>query len=279
MASLSIGSVLRQERLRQNLGADEISRRTRIAQRFIEALERDDFEHLPATVFTRGFVQQYCKALDIDSEPLLRALPKPDIENAPLPLPPPGPKRMVWDPRVKSALQTVVMLGVASLAITAAWTRFSNGPYFSFDSFRVRTAEPVKAAPQPHTPAPAVASTPVAPEIAKPVEAAPAEPEIHAAVEVAVAASQTSWVRITADGKVNFAGLLRVGEKRRVSASQRVTLLAGNAGGVEVTLNGKKLDPMGPPGQVRSVILTAEGPQPVAQTPPPSSDQQSPGQL
>jgi hypothetical protein len=102
------------------------------------------------------------------------------------------------------------------------------------------------------------------------VAATPATPR---AVEVTVAARQVSWVQITADGRQAFSGMLKPSDVRTVGANGTVKVLAGNAGGVDISLNGRKLDPLGPEGQVRSVMLTAEGPQPAPQTQPPSQDQ------
>ena len=266
MATLGIGPVLKQERLRQNIGIEDISRQTRISSRFIEAIEDEDFSRLPAMVFTRGFVRQYSAVLNLDSEPLLLALPKPDLESAPLPDPPLRPGRRKWDPRVKSALQTVVFLAVATTAGKAAWTRYNHGPWFAFDSFRaVRAVNKVAVA----VPAPLASARQV---MRKPEVVAVTAPAPHP-VEVIVAARASSWVRITADGRPAFVGMLQPSEVRTVAANENVKVLAGNAGGVEISLNGKKLDPIGPAGQVRSVVLTAEGLQQVVQTPPPSHEQ------
>jgi cytoskeletal protein RodZ len=292
LASVGIGSVLKEERLHQNLNRDEISRRTCIAPRFIEAIEQDDFSRLPAIVFTRSFVRQYSQVLGLDPDPLLAALPKPDIEGAPLPVPQPGYGRGKWDPRVKSALQTALFVAAAIGAGTLAWARFNSGPeygsYFSFDKWRVRE---VRLSPRQTASAPVPEALPATPPLTAAVEelAAPVEEKnpvvpvpLMAAkpVEVTVAAHEASWIQITADGKPLFSGILNPGAVRTAGASGRVKVLAGNAGGVDISLNGKKLDPLGPAGQVRSVTLTSDGPLPAEQTPPSSPAQPpSPDQL
>jgi cytoskeletal protein RodZ len=289
LASIGIGTVLKGERLRQNRDLNEISRTTRIAPRFIEAIEDEDFSRLPAIVFTRGFVKQYSAALNLDPGPLLAALPKPDIESAPLPDPPPKPGRDKWDPRTRSALQTVLFLAAAIVAGTFAWARFNPHAEsaFSLDSWFVKEAragsraaskaEPVAAPPEASrlavaAPDPAPIPAAVAAAVAKPEVSASPLPGIPP-VDVVVEVRQTSWLRITADGKAAFAGTLQPNEVRRFGANGQVQVLAGNAGGVDITVNGKKLDPLGPLGQVRSVTLTSDGPLAAAQIPPPSPDQ------
>ena len=278
MASLGIGPALKQERLRQKFEIDDISRLTRISHRFLEAIEDEDFARLPAMVFTRGFVRQYSTALNIDAEPLLAVLPKPDVEGAPLPVPPPG-RPHKWDPRVKSALQTVMFLLLAAGAVTGAWLRYNHGPYFSFDTFGGSRPRSVGRASKP-TAVPATARTVAAetlpaPREAEPLAVAPTPALTHApnqAVELRLVAHAASWVQITADGRPEFTGMLQPSDVRIVGAKGNVRVTAGNAGGLDISLNGKKLDPIGPAGQVRSVTFTAEGLQPVVQNPPPSHD-------
>src|ERR1051325_3786222 len=64
----SIGESLRRERRRRNLELDQISQELRISSRFLEAIEEEQFEKLPAGVFAKSFVRQYARYLDLDEE-------------------------------------------------------------------------------------------------------------------------------------------------------------------------------------------------------------------
>ncbi len=70
----SIGETLRAARERRGLTIAEASRLTRIAPRFLEALENDDLEALPAPVYARGFLRSYAAALGLDPDPLVEQL-------------------------------------------------------------------------------------------------------------------------------------------------------------------------------------------------------------
>src|SRR5512145_997183 len=59
----SLGSYLRELRQRRGLSLEEVSRTTRVAPRYLEALEGDDLGALPGHVFARGFLRAYCQAL------------------------------------------------------------------------------------------------------------------------------------------------------------------------------------------------------------------------
>ena len=73
----SVGTALRDARTRLGLSVAEVSHHVKFAPRQIEALEADDFDHLPETAFLRGFVRSYARLLQLDSAPLLAALPRP----------------------------------------------------------------------------------------------------------------------------------------------------------------------------------------------------------
>ena len=79
----SVGTALRDARTRLGLSVAEVSHHVKFAPRQIEALEADDFDHLPETAFLRGFVRSYARLLQLDSAPLLAALPRPPEQSAP----------------------------------------------------------------------------------------------------------------------------------------------------------------------------------------------------
>jgi cytoskeleton protein RodZ len=73
----SVGVALREARTHLNLSVTDVSHHIKFAPRQIEALEADDFDHLPETAFLRGFVRSYARLVQLDSAPLLAALPRP----------------------------------------------------------------------------------------------------------------------------------------------------------------------------------------------------------
>ncbi len=69
-----IGEALRSTRERRGLSIDEVARDTRISPRFLEALESEQFEELPAPVYVRGFIRSYAGYLKLEPQPLLDQL-------------------------------------------------------------------------------------------------------------------------------------------------------------------------------------------------------------
>jgi hypothetical protein len=77
---------------------------------------------------------------------------------------------------------------------------------------------------------------------------------------VQVVATEKTWVSITVNGRSVFSGTLQPNESRTISRVERAKMVIGNAGGVEVLTDGKSIGPIGPPGHVRFVLLSPDGP-------------------
>lgn len=69
----SFGETLRRERELRQISLREISEATKINLRYLDALERDDFRHLPGEVYNKGFVKAYAQFIGIDPETAVMA--------------------------------------------------------------------------------------------------------------------------------------------------------------------------------------------------------------
>src|SRR4030095_422268 len=74
----SFGESLRRERELRQISLREISEATKINLRYLDALERDDFRHLPGGVFNKGFVRAYAQFIGIDPETMVTAYREED---------------------------------------------------------------------------------------------------------------------------------------------------------------------------------------------------------
>lgn len=72
---LNVGMVLRTARERAGLSINDVADRIKFAPRQLEALEANDFAHLPQATFLRGFVRSYARVLQLDEAGLISALP------------------------------------------------------------------------------------------------------------------------------------------------------------------------------------------------------------
>ena len=77
-----LGDWLRDARQRKGMTFTEIERITRINRHYLEALETEHFDVLPAPVYARGFLRSYARTLGLDPEEAIAMMP------ADLPRPP-----------------------------------------------------------------------------------------------------------------------------------------------------------------------------------------------
>jgi cytoskeleton protein RodZ len=284
----SFGERLRREREMRGITLDEISASTKIARRHLESLETDHFDALPGGIFNRGFVRAYARYLGIDEDQAVADYVAVNGEAAPpeesfpveVQAVPAAPR---LNPR-RSSLPLVVAL-IALVAVLAVfWARNRSQPEATDDSAANNTipatevpsrrAAPVPSPAASPKPAAAPARTP-APATSRRAEAVRPAPEVASrestnqpapppapgpTFAVMVEAKGDAWITVRADGKTVSPGrILRAGEQQSVRAGQQIVLTTGNAGGVQISFNGKPLGPIGRAGEVRTLTFTAAG--------------------
>ncbi len=72
---LDVGLALRTARERLGMSVHDVAERIKFAPKQVEALEANDFAHLPEPAFLRGFVRSYARVLQLDEAALIAALP------------------------------------------------------------------------------------------------------------------------------------------------------------------------------------------------------------
>ncbi len=283
---ISIGETFRRQRLQNKLSLDQISLETKISVRLLEAIESEQFEKLPGGVFRRSFVLQYARALGLDPEVIageLKQLSQFDDDPAILVVPEPSvPEESGGLPfSLRPDLSGVGGSTLGSL-VAAVGVMLACALIYSWWQTPSKTASPSKvdiSATQPAKqtlPAPVAVSTPpaAAPVMAPPSAVPVAAPRVSgqadgSPVRVGLSAGEKTWISISSDGKNIFSSLLEPHQTKLVVASEKVRLLIGNAGGLEISLNGKPIGPVGSRGQICVVELTPAGFQIVPRKYPP----------
>ena len=69
---VSFGAELQQERMKRDVSLETIAESTKVAPRYLHALEDDTYAKLPGGVFNRGIVRSYCRYLGLDEEEWLQ---------------------------------------------------------------------------------------------------------------------------------------------------------------------------------------------------------------
>jgi cytoskeleton protein RodZ len=232
--SSSFGDWLRRQREMREISLRDIADRTKISLRYLEAMEADRFDLLPAAVFAKGFLREYARYVGLSPDDVVNhylsvnhpeeqeAAVDPKIRTKPKPLDPGQPPvRRNWSYGLLLALVGFVLLVLVSLAALLVDRRHDQ-PASS------RQAAPSIVVP----PAPAP----------KPAAAATAPPQPSAPLQVSLDFTQDCWVEAVIDGKNRSSELRVQGEALQLEAEKSVVLTLGNAGAVEVQVNGYPLD-------------------------------------
>lgn len=254
---LTVGALLAEARAAAGRDLADLARETRVALRYLMAIEADDHEALPALPYALGFVKTFARSVGLNPESVgaqFRAETRltPHVPSAPSL----GP---LDEARLPS--QGLALAGLAVLVLVIG----GLGLYGSGVLDRVPSAPQVAApAPAAIDTATAAASAPApAPAAAAPgASAAAATPTIiPTSGPVTLTARTDVWVKIYSriTGRKAFQGLMVAGSIYKVPEDNGpLVLRAGRAGEIEVSVAGVKLPPLG--GSVETVdgvVLTA----------------------
>ncbi|MCL4855156.1 MAG: DUF4115 domain-containing protein, partial [Bryobacteraceae bacterium] len=258
----AIGERLRGERLKRGLSIHEVAEKTKISSRYLEAIEAGEPGDLPGEFFYRSFVRQYANLLNIEVGELEPELETPAPAFAgygersydprhdhlpvdPLPSPSGGSDSFNRLP-LSIALLVAVLIGCAGLY--SLWLKGWRSP--EEPSAAVATSNSNASQPE--------ASAPTRPASSAGAGAAAPVPAPDGKLAVDLSATEPVWVSVSSTGQDLFIGTLEAGGTKSVAGDGPVKIVVGNAGGIEVKINGRSLGPIGPRGQVRIINATAD---------------------
>jgi cytoskeleton protein RodZ len=217
----SFGTWLRRQREARQISLREVADRTKISLRYLQAMEEDRFEVLPAPVFAKGFLREYARYVGLSPDEVVNhylSVQQPQASEE-------GDEGRRerragagWPRWLTLVVVVLLLLGLAFLLA-----------YLS-DRWRQRSAG---SAGEPRPPIVAPLATPVPP--APPVPAAaPSAP-----LEVTVDFNQECWVEAVVDGGSRRAEMRWPGESMQIEAKQSVVFgKLGNAAAVDIQVNG-----------------------------------------
>lgn len=259
-----IGSLLYQIRQEKRITIEAISAQTFIQARLLRAIEQGQLEELPEPVYIREFIKKFALALGQDGSKFAKEF---DLNVAPEALPPQVKQQLVNS-------QTSQKL--PSLPSFQFGLPFQLRPYHLYIFYILLIVMSVKFLANLVEPSSLQANREQDPEelltqssfsTTRPVVQSPQSVTIsqpindraNKLVVVDVNVKDRCWVRVMVDGKKDFEGFLDGGTRKTWTANEQLTIRAGNAGGVFVTLKDKnESKQLGKPGQVEEVTYKAD---------------------
>ena len=238
-----IGNSLREARYRQQLELSEVELATKIRARYLQALEEESFDALPAQTYVKGFLRTYADYLGLDGQLYV------DEYNSRYSVGEDEPREPVVARRTSTVHQRHrrlerrgVLLGLGLIAVLCAFLiaafKFSNGNDTNppIPNLGTNTGK---------------ATSPVAPRHKKQGKAARAA-RIHFFV---VAARGNCWMEVrnySAGGRSLYTGTLQYRQHLGPLVARRLWINFGSPGNVTAAVNGKRVTL---PGAGRSVMV------------------------
>jgi cytoskeletal protein RodZ len=243
----ALGDAFRTAREAQGLTLSDVAQRIHIRTAYLAAIESEDWKVIGPTVYVKGFLRSYARCLGLDADAAVRQLggeagvapvrhvPPPAYASTPRPDPPATARGTPPRPRRGLSFLAVAGLVVAIGLVVAA----------AYEYVDMRLGAPVAA----NDVASAAPATPLATISSTPQPARPSPVLERRVSGFALRLADSSWLRVVVDGKVAMEGIYPKGTERTFSG-RSATVRAGNAGGVDVSVDGKDLGPMGGLGDV-----------------------------
>jgi len=267
----SLGAQLRGARESRNLSLRELSDQTRIARRYLEAIEEDNYKELPGGIFNRSFVKAYAKAVGFSEAEAVSAYTKVAREHGEEPDELPTSRqhsRIYMDgdtarSPVVTALLSLVILAIISLGIYAGLHYYQRR---NADAVATQPAQPTTTTEtnsavntqMPPAPNPAAAANPIA----------PAANGFNVQIR---ANGEGVWMRTRVDEESSSNGILAADQVKDFKPAERLVVeySKSRAKSLEITINGRPAsiptDAKGKP--LVEMIITKDGYEQLLQRP------------
>lgn len=232
MSPSSVGERLKSAREARRITLQEACGVTKIQKQTLEAIEQDRIQESLDPVYARIFVKKYASFLGLDAGAIVDEYP--GLSRPPAYSKPSLEEQAQRPPR----LAFLVPLGVTAVALVG----IGFLGYMAVDLFHTLRQQrppqsPVETRPEPNPKLLVPASKPL---------------------KLTVQTTADVWLQVKADGTIIFQNVLSKGTRESWTAKDGLELWTGNAGAMQLSLNGKPLEGLGR-GVRKGVKITRKG--------------------
>ena len=248
---MSLGERFRAAREQRCLTLSDVSEHLRIRSVYLAAIEDENWKAIGAPVYIRGFLRTYARYLGLDPEEAVAEFNSGQGAAAATP----GPSLPVgssFEGRPRSLGLLIWVAGLVAVALVGFVIYLYLTPPRSSPQLAGTSA-----ATQPTAPSLANGSATMAPGNVAPVAARTAAPlsPLPRTKTLAIHLTAPSWLRVTVDGNVSIEGTFPAGTTKSFHGKTALVRV-GNAGGVEITVDGKAVGKLGAAGDVVEKTFT-----------------------
>jgi len=247
----ALGERFRTAREARGLTLSDVAEHIRIRSVYLAAIEDQNWNAIGAPVYIRGFLRTYARFLGLDPEEVVTEFNEgngvpPVIHAATVSGGTPRTSYVAEHESSGRNLSPLIWIASIVAVVLIAFvfynevTMHARGTVSALPSNTATAAGPVS---------PAAGSTAPVDQAASSVPAVTSSPVSVATQTLELRFSAPSWLRVTVDGNVSMEGTFPAGTVRRFHG-KTASLRIGNAGGVEVVVDGRSLGRLGPVGDV-----------------------------
>jgi cytoskeleton protein RodZ len=237
----ALGERFRTAREARGLTLSDVAEHIRIRSVYLAAIEDENWSAIGAPVYVRGFLRTYARFLGLDSEEIVGEFNRQGATQTAPHTPASAPRTTyLSDEPTGRNLSPLIWLASVVAVVLVAFVFYNE-----LTMHARRTAGPLPSN------TPLAASPAASPSAPTELTVARAQPPvaIPTGQTLELRVSAPTWLRVTVDGNVSMEGTFPAGTVRRFHGKS-VTLRIGNAGGVEVVVDGKSLGRLGAIGDV-----------------------------
>ena len=240
-----LGDRLHAARLAKGVSLEEAAAATRIRRSALQSLENDDFDTLPAAVYTRGFLLNYARYLGLIPEEILEEFDRQQRSGTEFsiaaPQDEPGRQSSIFSSKLLWTIVLVIALGVILNFVYQEFLSAGPAPVAlenETEAAPTSTEKPSIELPPLVTPSPVSSPSPT-----------PSPTPITGVNLTIRSTNQEVWIRVTVDAIIVFVGIIGPETDQGTdpltwNAEEGIGILFGRTGGVEISVNEQDLAPL-----------------------------------
>jgi cytoskeletal protein RodZ len=241
---MSLGSLITQARKSAGLSIEDLSAATNIRSSLLREMESDSFGNCGGETYARGHIRNIATKLGVDPLIFIAAFEEEQMQvdrsmqdllvEKGVMKEPQEARKVSWKVLATISVTSLFLVGLAQIIIS--------------NTSSLDIPEPIATTSESASPTPSASAS----------EATPTEEatvSTGTGVELVITATRAkSWLFVSdASGQTLFSGQIARGTTKTFSTELSLNVKIGNAGGVDLTVNGKSVDPIGVDGEVVSV--------------------------
>lgn len=245
----NLSSVFKNQRNSLGYDLESVSNQTKVTLTVLRALENADLSLLPEPVFTKELIRKYANFLHLDGDDLVTNFnleKKASVAQKYI-----GERKPFKFNLKLNSKYLYLVYGLLIFVSMGSLNNVLQPNFFIIDNSsdqQINTND--KLVTQEIN-----SNNSENNQAITAVEKKADEPKNIDELNVKIKVQDDSWVRIIVDGEKEFEGILNKGTEREWKAKKKLTIRAGNAGGILLSVNEEKPQKIGQLGQVEEITL------------------------